>query len=90
MTKGDEIASFVIQRRGYLVVGIHPGSTIAIGEKLYDWAHLPLSQPIVIVAETTQEDWREQGRIVMPWKDDPEVPKAQEPTGGTFFKAITD
>ncbi len=100
MTKGDGIASFVLQNQGYLVVGIVIGGTIpAIGSRLHDWCHLPLSQPIVIIAETTREDWDAQNRLVAPWKDDPEIPrdpeipcdfKGRRNVPARYFKAMTD
>ena len=90
MLKGDEVASYLIQKRGYLVVKFHtwvdrPG----VGDRFETFAGMPLSQPIVLTEPTTDEDWKEQSAVALPFKTDPAVPQGKSALG-YFFKAITD
>jgi hypothetical protein len=93
MTKGDEVAQFIIQQRGYIVVvGFQGwGAVPSPGQRLTVFADMPLSQPVVVVAETDGKDWMDQMRCAAPrFQSDPEVPRAKSTAGGRYFKCNTD
>lgn len=62
MTKGEEVAAFVIQHRGYLVLGFL--APVPLYSSISTFANLPLNQPIKILSVTSEEDWQEQAAIV--------------------------
>lgn len=93
MTKGDEVASHILQRRGYLVVGIDPLTEFPKrGHVFMEFAGMQLSQPIVVTEETDRADWIEQMKCAIdPFKADLTVPRQHStPSKAKFFKAVTD
>jgi hypothetical protein len=92
MTKGGEVAAFVIQHRGYLVLGFI--APLPLHSSVSTFANLRLNQPIVTLSVTSRDDWMEQARLVAGrFREKDLYPdySAQGPaTGGYYCRANTD
>lgn len=92
MTKGDEVASFLIQERGYIVVGMQSWfPELELPAYLNSLAGMELSQELVVYQKTTFNDWMKQaqcGKIL--FKNDPAVPRGKADSTGRYYRAMTD
>ena len=60
--KLEECANFLLNERGYLVIGYYFGGC-KVGQIIREVWNVRQDQPFRVIAETTRKDWKEQSRI---------------------------
>ena|ERR1700734_1804293 len=94
MLPGDEVASFLIAERGYIVLGLLI-PTAQAGDALMTFAGMNLSQPVVLTEPTDRNDWLAQSKLAAPrFKPRADIPRSslaeQSKVEAWFWRAITD
>ena len=67
--KLEECANFLLNERGYLVIGYYFGGC-KVGQIIREVWNIRQEQPFRVIAETTREDWTEQGQMACRKFDD--------------------
>lgn len=58
----EELANFLINERGYLVIGLESGK-YQVGQHIKKLWNRPVEQPFTVIAITDRADWKEQIRL---------------------------
>lgn len=61
--KLGEVANFLINERGYLVVGLAPHNSYRIGQIIHILWNSQVKQPLRVVAITDVADWKSQQKL---------------------------
>ena len=61
-SKLEECANFLLNERGYLVIGYSFGGC-KVGQIIREVWDVRQEQPFRVIAETTMEDWKEQSQM---------------------------
>jgi hypothetical protein len=89
-TKEEAIkaAQFLLATRGYIVLRTHEWGHLEIGEIVSSIWRIDVGQPFQVIAETTNQDFEEQRKIVAPHLGRPFTPIPHE--GQKYYRAVTD
>ena len=95
--KLEMCANFLLNERGYLVIGT-AGGCYSIGQIIFELWNSTTEQPLRVIAETTREDWMEQSKVASRQFDDNfkrgfyvrKDPDRDETLLDSFYRVVTD
>jgi hypothetical protein len=93
-----EVASFLLNKRGYVVLGFPDYAWEKLGSVTYVLWNVEVEQPLKLISKTDHADWIEQGKVAAQqfpksYRDDFYVSRGDEiPMNETsrYYRAVTD